>query len=417
MANPSSQTSHRQMLLVLALLISNISHVLDFVIMMPLAPLMMADFNISAVKFGYIVSVYTFAAAISSFASSFWIESVNRKRALLGLLIGFALGNFVCAQSTSAEQLIIGRLVAGGFGGVISAIVYSIIGELIPLDVRGRVTGIIGMSFPLVSILGVPASLAIADIYGWRLAFIFVLIMSFISMFLVTLFIPTIIPNASGFKLKRFFVPVQNAFRYSNHHLGFLTVVLTVLGGFTLVPYIAPFLINHQYIENSDLSLVYLVGGICSMVSSRYIGIWADKSGKIYVLRWVLIATMLAIAFFTNLPEGSFALVLVAVSCMTMFLPGRFVCVISYLTIIADPKNRSTYMSLVSTLQQMAIGIATIIGGNLVGENANGNFETFWLVGLFAIGSNAIILAMTPKLAALEQTAMTAARQASQHNA
>lgn len=406
MTSASGQNSQQQLLLVLSLLISNISHVLDFVIMMPLAPVMMADFNISAVKFGYIVSVYTIAAALSSFISSFWIESVNRKRALFVLLMGFVVGNFICAWSTSVDQLILGRLVAGGFGGVISAIVYSIIGELIPINIRGRVTGIIGMSFPLVSILGVPTSLKIAEIYGWRMAFVFVLSISIIAMLMVTLFIPTLEPRRMDFRWRRFFVPVQNTLRYSSHHLGFLTVVLTVLGGFTLVPYIAPFLINHQYIENSDLSLVYLVGGICSMISSRYIGIWADKSGKIYVLRWVLVATMLSIAFFTNLPKGSFAVVLLAISTMTMFLPGRFVCIISYLTIIADPKNRSTYMSLVSTLQQLAIGIATIIGGSLVGENLEGSFETFWLVGIFAIASNGLILALTPKLAVLEKSAM-----------
>ena len=60
-------------------------------------------------------------------------------------------------------------------------------------------------------------------------------------------------------------------------------------------------------------------------------------------------------------------------------------------------------MSLVSTVQQVSLGIATLIGGALVGEDAGGFFQTFWLAGLFTVIANFIVIALMPSFSKIER--------------
>ena len=384
------------------LLLATLTHVLDFVIMMPLGPMLMKEFNIGAAEFGYMVSVYTVAAAASSFLSAIWVDLINRKTALLLLMVGFLAGNVLCALAPSPFHLILGRIIAGLFGGVMSAVIFSIIGQLVDASRRGRATGLMGTAFPIVSILGVPIGLKIADIYGWRMAFFMVLGLCLITIAALVVILPSIEPErrSTGSSLLS---PFKEVLTYRPHLHGLLLIMLMVFGGFVIVPYIAPFLINNGYIRSDQLYLVYLIGGSCSIVSSRLIGVLADKYGKLRVLRVVLVLAIISLFAFTNMPHYHFALVAIISSASMMFLPGRYVCVMAFITVISKPETRGSYMSLTMAFQQLMIGLSSVLGGYLVGEGEGGTLDTFWLAGAFCITVNALIFFYSFQLNKLEQ--------------
>ena len=64
------------------------THVLDFMIMMPLGPQFMRILALDPQHFAFLVSAYTFAAAASGFVAAFWIDRFGRKRALLAMYAG-----------------------------------------------------------------------------------------------------------------------------------------------------------------------------------------------------------------------------------------------------------------------------------------------------------------------------------------
>lgn len=404
----SQPNTHSERGLIAAMLATTLAHVLDFVIMMPLGPMLMSEFQLSAASFGGIISVYTFAAAGSSFAAAVWVDRVNRKSALIFLLLGFSGGNILCALAPSVTILLTGRMIAGLFGGVMSAVVFSIIGQVISIQRRGRATGVMGTAFPLVSIAGVPFGLILAEHFGWRMAFYLVLAVSAAAFVMILIWTPSVEPEGRSLSGRpKIWQPIGEVLQYRPHLTGIALMMITVMGGFVIVPYIAPFLINNRYIESDELYLLYLVGGCCSILSSRIIGFFADTKGKIKVLRIVLVGTALALAVFTNLPHHSFLLVVVVTSSTMVFLPGRFVCIMAFLTMICKPNTRGTFMSLISTIQQLTIGLASILGGLLVGEAEDGHLETFWLAGLVAISANMLILILSSHLLRLEQKALT----------
>ena len=123
--------------------------------------------------------------------------------------------------------------------------------------------------------------------------------------------------------------------------------------------------------------------------------------------RYVLVATFVGLAFFTNLPQISLAVVLASTSFLMICLPGRFVCLMAWFTIVSHPQSRGAFMSLISTTQQLAIGFAALLGGLLVVETPSGGIERYWLAGLVAIAANLVVLLLTPYLARLEKSGAT----------
>ena len=113
----------RELTLLLMLAAVQFTHIVDFMIMMPLGPQFMRLFGIDPREFGLLVSVYTFAAAASGFVAAFWIDRFDRKRALLGLYAGFIVATALCGFAPNYAALLAARVVAGAFGGVLGGLV------------------------------------------------------------------------------------------------------------------------------------------------------------------------------------------------------------------------------------------------------------------------------------------------------
>src|SRR5690349_18505361 len=151
-----SFTPNQEKLILFVLAAIQFTHVLDFVIMMPLGPQLMRVFEITPQQFGLLVSAYTVSAGISGFAGSFFIDRFDRRSALLLLYVGFALGTLACALSPDYYFFLAARILAGLFGGVLGALIFSIIGDAIPESRRGAATGKVMAAFSVASVVGVP---------------------------------------------------------------------------------------------------------------------------------------------------------------------------------------------------------------------------------------------------------------------
>ena len=91
----------------------NFTHILDFMIIMPLGPQLMRLFDISPREFGLLVSSYTFSAGISSFMGAFFLDKYDRRTMLLWVFVGFLLGTLACAVAPNYAILLSSRIVAG----------------------------------------------------------------------------------------------------------------------------------------------------------------------------------------------------------------------------------------------------------------------------------------------------------------
>ena len=125
-------TPRRELALLLTLAGIQFTHVVDFMIMMPLGPQLTTLFSISDAQFGLLVSAYTFAAGISGLLAASFVVRFERKRLVLVLYFLFALTTLGCAMAPTYGMLMLARTAAGVFGGILSAMTQTVIGDVIP---------------------------------------------------------------------------------------------------------------------------------------------------------------------------------------------------------------------------------------------------------------------------------------------
>ena len=109
----------KEKLILFVLAAAQFTHIVDFMIMMPLGPQLMRIFKISPHQFSLIVASYTFSAGIFGFLGAFVIDRFDRKTAFVIAYIGFTLGTLACGLAPTYHFLLAARILAGAFGGIL----------------------------------------------------------------------------------------------------------------------------------------------------------------------------------------------------------------------------------------------------------------------------------------------------------
>ena len=103
----------KERLLLIILAAVNFTHIMDFMIMMPLGPQLMKLFSITPQQFSLAVSAYSITAGISGFIAAFFVDRFDRKKLLFFAYIGFLVGTFACAFAPGYYALVGARVLAG----------------------------------------------------------------------------------------------------------------------------------------------------------------------------------------------------------------------------------------------------------------------------------------------------------------
>ena len=75
-------------LLIVVLASIQFTHMMDFVVMMPLGPQLMRTLHIGPGEFALLVSVYTLAAGCATLLAGFYVDRFDRRTTLLVLYAG-----------------------------------------------------------------------------------------------------------------------------------------------------------------------------------------------------------------------------------------------------------------------------------------------------------------------------------------
>jgi multidrug resistance protein len=391
-SDSAAPVSERLLLLLLAAV--QFTHILDFMIIMPLAPRFLNVFDITPHQFGLLVSVYAFSAAVAGLLMTFQLDRFDRRRALLVLYAGFALSTLFCALASDYPTLLVARAISGVFGGVAGAVVHSIVGDVIPYERRGAATGIIMSAFSISSVAGVPLGLMLSNTWGWRAPFVFLLAASLLVWIVCWRILPPMRGHISAIPkgaLHHAWEILLNA----NHVKAFLLMAAVMFGGFTVIPFLSAYVVSNSGFAESHLPYMYFFGGLATAFSARYIGRLADRHGKQKIFTLVALLSLLPILLLTNLPPLSEPLVIAASVVFMVLVSGRFVPAMALVNSSAESRLRGGFMSLMSAVQNMCAGLAATLAGAIIVRGDNGALTGYWVVGLIACGFTllAILLA------------------------
>ncbi len=363
-----------------------VAHILDFVIMMPLGPNFMRVFNISPVEFSTLVSAYTFSAGIVGFFGALYADHFDRKKYLLFNFAGFIIGTFMCAIAPNFAALLIARIIAGAFGGILNANVLSLVSDLIPFQRRGAAMGVVMSAFSISSILGVPTGLYIANIFDWHATFYFICIIGVIFWILSLIMLPSVKVRSEVKSFKNNLQNFKTILIQKDYLQSFSLTSVLGFGVFMIIPFISPYMVKNVGFTEDQLPLIYLIGGMCTIVSARVIGKLCDKVGSFRVFRVVAAISIFPIYFLTNLPAGTELWPALAVTTIfTMFGSGRFIPAMTIVSAVVKPEDRGTFMSLENAARQLSAGASSQIAGLIIGSTAAGALTNYNIVGYVGI--------------------------------
>ncbi|RKH52880.1 MFS transporter [Corallococcus interemptor] len=381
---PSPAPRERTLLWLLAAV--QFTHVVDFMMLMPLGPLLMQRLSLSATRFGALVSAYTLASAAMGVLGVFWLDRLERKRTLLMLYAGFIAATLLCGAATGATGLLIARTVAGGCAGLMGAVVIAIVSDAVPAERRGQAIGTVMTAYALSAVAGVPLGLGLANLGGWRSPFIALAGLAGIVWLLLLRFLPRMDGHLSQRSGTAGFTP--------RLALGWGLTFTVVFASFLLIPYLGAFMVGNVGLSLTDLPWVYLAGGAATFVSSRWIGRMADRLGPARALALLLVATMAPHLLFTHLPPSPLPVVAVVFVLFMTLTSGRAIPTMALVASQVPPSLRGRYLAVNMAASDGASGLGAWMGGLLLTSAPDGTLLGFARLGWLAVAVSALALGL-----------------------
>jgi predicted MFS family arabinose efflux permease len=383
-----------QKFVVAALAFLQFTIILDFMIMAPLGAIMMPALKISPSHFGFVVSVYAFSAGSAGLLAAGFADRYDRKKLLLFFYTGFVIGTLLCGLAQTYEFLLFARIVTGLFGGVIGSISFAITTDLFSMEKRGRVMGLIQTAFAASQILGLPAGLYLSNKWDWHAPFLMIVALSLVAGALIFTYLR---PIDEHLKVQSTHSPIRHllsTIRNPRYAFAFSATALLSIGGFMLMPFGSAFTVHNLMIPVEHLPLIYGITGACSIVIGPLVGRASDRFGKFPVFIFGSIMSIVMVIFYTHMGPSSLTLVIVVNAVMFVGIFSRMIPSQALMSGIPEPTSRGAFMSVSSSLQQIAGGFASILAGAIVVQTETGSLLHFDTLGFVMVGTTVFSLVL-----------------------
>src|SRR5450755_3405419 len=285
--------------------------ILDFMIISPLGAIVMPSLHISPQQFGLAVSCYAFSAGVAGFLAAGFADRFDRKRLLLFFYFGFMLGTLMCGLAATYPFLLLARVVTGLFGGVIGSVIAAITTDLFPLEMRGRVMGVISTAFAASQVLGLPAGLYLTGHWDWHAPFLAIIAIGVPAGVMIMIFMRPVVGHLALKQEHSALRHLINTITEPRYRLAFLLVMLLPTGGYMLMPFGTAFIVNNVGLSFTVLPVIYLVTGVSTIFVGPLVGKGSDSFGKFRMFCFGTIVTLIMVPIWTNIGHVPLATVVV----------------------------------------------------------------------------------------------------------
>lgn len=353
----------------LALLINMLS-MGCMMMVMPLGPELVTRLGMLPEQTGYFSGGATLGAALLGLLAAPWLDRVNRKPALLVLLVLRFLLLMACALAEDSQTLLLIFILSGCVAGPLGAILMAAVLDLVPPAERGRRLAYVGMAFSLAAILIVPAALVLAQWSGWQSPFLLFGAGGLLLALLCAIWLPSLPVNRA---------PAGQGMRQllgSPLCQGALFILcLQMFGHFLLIPHFANYFQFNLGFPREQIASLYLCGGLASMATMRLCGGWIDQGRA----QGAILLTSLALALITlvgfALPAGLPLYLL-----FTLFMAlssARASTTLAVTAAIPAPHQRAAFMSFQGSVTNVAAGLGSLFSARYLVSDEGGALHGF----------------------------------------
>jgi len=398
--------SERTLLLLLAAV--QFTHILDFMVVMPLGQQLMRELAISPAGFSHLVAAYTLSAGLVGLLTAPFMDRHDRKKILLIVYAGFTLGTLACGLAHTAGQLLAARAICGAFGGVSGATIMSIVSDIVPPQRRAAGMGVIMAAFAVAAALGVPFGLYLAQKFRWEMPFLLVAGIGAAIWVLIFIILPPVRGHLEE-TASHGFLTFWELLRDPNAGRALVFMCALVMGHITIIPLLAAYLVSNVGLPEDKLFLIYLVGGVSSALTAAKFGKLADRRGHLRIYTLLIVVACVITLALSNAPRLPVWVVLLLSAGFFVFASGRFIPAQAIVSLAVPSKRRGSFMSLSSCTRDLTTGFTTSLGGWIVTKAPSGQLVHYNLLGWIAVGVSLFSLWLARRVQAneIQQPAFT----------
>jgi len=399
---PEAGTAGREGVILLTLAALQFVGLVDFMIVMPLGPQLLADLGIDAHQFSWVVSAYTLSAGIAGFLAAPWLDRVPRKTAYIVSSLGLLAGTAACAVASTSPRLLAARCVTGGFGGVHGALALAIVADVFPSERRGRATGMLMSAFAVASVAGVPLGILLGTRFGWQAPFSVLAALGLPLVAVAAWVLPPVAAPAEGIR-RHPFVHLLETVAAPAHRRAFALIAVLMVGAFAVIPFIGTAFVANVGVTERQLPAVFIAGGLLALVSTPLVGRLVDRFGALSVLRGIVPVSAAMMLVLTNLPAVGIAVAAPVAAVLMAANASRMVTAMALIMSSIEPRRRGSFMSANSAVQHVASGLGTTLGGMIISGGAGEPLRHFGTVGMLAAGATIASLWLAARIRPLDE--------------
>ncbi len=192
-------------------------------------PAISEDFNISLSTAGQLISVFALVYAIAGPVLLVLTSKIERKKLYLASLSIFFLGNVMTYFSPNFTFMMIARVLTATSTALVVVLSLTIAVKIVAPAHQAKALGLIYMGISSSLVLGVPVGILVSNMYGWRVIFLGISLLSIGSMVLISLFLERI-PGEQTIPLSQQLKAVGNGKIISAH----LATMFMLAGHYTI---------------------------------------------------------------------------------------------------------------------------------------------------------------------------------------
>jgi predicted MFS family arabinose efflux permease len=130
---------------------------------------------------------------------------------------------------------------------------------------------------------------------------------------------------------------------------------------------------------------------VFSFVFGPLTGYLGDKLGKYNVFIGGSVLTMIMVAIYTNLGVTPLATVICINVLMFAGILARMATSTALISAIPQPQDRGAFMSINSSVQQFAGGLAAFAAGHVISQGADGKLHNYSTLGIIVMASMLVV--------------------------
>lgn len=357
---------------------------LDTFVIIGALDILASDLGISSGMAGWIISIYALAYAIFAPLNAWLFRDMSRRNVQVFSVSLFLIGNLICALAPSFWTLAAGRLVSAFGAAMFTPAATALATELLPPERKGLALSLIFGGMTVSQVAGVPATSWIAEAFGWRYGFGFVVLAGLLALAILT-------PMLSGIPARTPAAVEGGADRsFSRVVYGVLCVTFfVVVSEFIVYSYVSLFISGTLLPGVPLLSAALFAYGAGAVTGNVACGVLTDRLGPYRVLLTSVIAQVALLVALIAFGQHGILTVVIA------FLWGN----VSYMYLVpiqhrllglAGDRSKLVLAMNSSTIHA-GIGTGAFIGGWLVEENGAGGLALASII----IGAAGIALALS----------------------